>query len=120
MPPTRRPTLLWAPRILGLLFAAFLSLFALDVFGSGFSPLETMVALAMHLLPVWILLFTLVIAWRWPWIGGLGFIGFGLWYIASARGPTNSVYLIIAGPPILIGALFLAGWWATHRPPTTS
>ena len=37
--------LTWTPRILGLLFAAFLSLFALDVFEQGYQGWETVLAL---------------------------------------------------------------------------
>ncbi len=58
-------TLLWLPRILCILFAAFISIFALDVFGAGYTASETLVALFMHLIPTGLILIALAIAWRW-------------------------------------------------------
>jgi hypothetical protein len=57
--------LVWTPRILGILFALFVSIFALDVFGAGYGFWETILALLIHLVPVSILLIGLAIAWRW-------------------------------------------------------
>jgi hypothetical protein len=110
----------WLPRILGVLFAAFLSLFALDVFGAGYGIWETIGALLIHLIPVWFLLVVLALAWRWPWVGSLAFLGFGVWYLSAAHGFHWSVYLVMAGAPIAIGVLFLASWWATPRHLTTT
>jgi hypothetical protein len=100
--------LLWTPRILGILFALFLSMFALDVFGQGYSFWETALALFMHLIPVFVLLIGLALAWRWPWVGAVGFLGFSLWYLSVAWG--QLVSLIIVGTPLLIGILFLLNW----------
>ena len=38
--------LFWMPRILGILVAAFVSIFAFDVFGEGYTVWETIAALA--------------------------------------------------------------------------
>ena len=85
--------LFWTPRILGILFALFLSMFALDVFGEGYGFWGTLLALFMHLIPVYVLLIGLALAWRpFPLIANL--IG----------------ALPIAGPALLIGILFLIGW----------
>ena len=106
-----RPILFWTPEVLGLLFAAFVSLFALDIFGQGYSLWETAVGLFMHLRPVWVMLIALVIAWRWEWLSGILFIGFGAWYLLTSWGQFGwPVYLVIAGPAFLIGALFLIDW----------
>lgn len=118
---TLRNVLFWAPRGLGLLFASFVSLFALDVFGAGYGPWETALALLIHLLPVIVLLIALGLSWRWPWVGGLGFIGFALWYLQAfwARF-TIGPYLMLGGLPLLIGLLFLADsysrGWPRGRP----
>ena len=48
--------LYWLPRILAILYILFIALFALDVFGAGYSPLETVIALFMHLVPNYILI----------------------------------------------------------------
>ena len=94
-----------------VLFILFLSLFALDVFHEGKGPLETVVALFMHLIPHIILILTLVVAWRWEWIGGLLFLGLGLFYIFSTWGRfPASTYMIISGPLFLVSVLFGIGW----------
>src|SRR5690242_7034637 len=78
---SRQTILFWLPRGLGLLFAGFLGLFALDVFGAGYGFWETAVALLMHLIPTIVLLIVLGLSWRWPWIGAIGFMGFAIWYV---------------------------------------
>ncbi len=105
--------LFWTPRILCILFAAFISIFALDVFGHyGFWG--TTVALLMHLIPTWIILALLIICWRrWEWVIGIIFIGLGVLYIVmfcSRLGGHLTRTLPIGCPPILIGVLFLINW----------
>jgi hypothetical protein len=98
----------WAPRVLAIAFAAFLAIFAVDVFQEGHSLRETIVALLMHLMPMGVVLVVLVIAWRWRALGGLLFLGLGTAYIAAAHGRFDWTALaLIGGPPVLIGALFL-------------
>lgn len=101
----------WAPRILSIIFIIFLSLFALDIFGMGLGFWGTIVGLFMHLIPSFILLIVLLIAWRIEWVGGAVFILFGLWYIIALgiRGPL-SWHLTIAGPALLVGILFIVDW----------
>src|SRR3974390_3392185 len=69
--------LFWTPRVLSLAFIAFLSLFALDVFGEHLGFWRTIVALCRHLIPSFVLLAALVLAWRWEWIGAVLYAGFG-------------------------------------------
>jgi hypothetical protein len=103
--------LFWAPRILGILFALFISLFALDVFAEGYGLGETIVALIMHLIPTALVVVALVIAWRWEWTGAILFGALGLGYILMTRGRFDwTTYLLIPGPLFLTGALFLAHW----------
>ena len=111
-----RNALFWTPRILCILFAAFVSLFALDMFGTSEPWWRQVVGFLIHLIPVYILVIVLVVTWRWEWIGGVIFPSLGLFYIywawARWRWPFNLVNsLTIAGPLLLVGALFLAGWF---------
>ena len=100
--------LFWSPRVLGILIAVFVSLFALDVFGEGYSTVETIVALAMHLIPTFVILIVLGIAWRWEWTGGFLFVALGVLYITLFWEPSNlPAYLVISGPLFLTGILFL-------------
>ncbi|NLF01089.1 MAG: hypothetical protein GX601_08950 [Anaerolineales bacterium] len=102
--------LFWVPRILTILFAAFISLFALDVFeGQGFWP--TIAALAIHLIPTMLVVAALVIAWRWEWIGAILFVCLGLGYVAMFWGESEWLPLLVfPGPLFLIAGLFLANW----------
>lgn len=106
-----RSILFWTPRIAGILFILFLSLFALDVFDMGLGFWGTLLALLMHLIPSIALAVALALAWKWEWVGALAFLGWAAWYVTSARGFDWSVYALIAGIPALIGLLFLAGWF---------
>jgi hypothetical protein len=103
--------LFWTPRILCLVFAVFVSLFALDVFGEGYGFWETILAFLIHLIPTGIILAVLAISWRWEWVGGILFIALGTAYIVTtwerSRWPA---YLAISGPLFLIGVLFLVNW----------
>jgi hypothetical protein len=105
-----RQLLFWTPRIAGILFILFISLFALDVFGAGYGFWETLLALCMHLLPSLALTAGLVLAWRWEWVGAVLFGGFAGWYLAVMRGFDWTVYLLLAGIPLVVGALFALGW----------
>jgi len=103
--------LYWLPRILGILFAVFLSLFALDVFSEGYGFWETIWALLMHLVPTGLVLLALAVAWRWEWVGAVVFAGLGVWYLVMAWGKFEvGTYLVIAGPLFLIAGLFLVNW----------
>ena len=103
--------LYWAPRILCILFAAFLSIFALDVFSEGYGFLETVLALAMHLVPTAIVVVSLAIAWRWEWVGAVVFAALGVFYLVMAWGRFPlSVYFSISGPLFLVAGLFLVNW----------
>jgi hypothetical protein len=112
--PAARRWLFWSPRVLTILFAVFISLFALDVF-AGHRPLgQKLLALAMHLIPTGAVLLTLALAWRWEWIGALLYAGLGVLYVVWAWGRFGwDVYVIIAGPMFLVALLFLLGW--RHR-----
>jgi hypothetical protein len=110
-------TLFWGPRILGILFALFMSLFALDVFGEGYGFWETILALVMHLVPTYILVVVLVVAWRWEWVGAILFSLLGVLYLVMTRGRVHwSAYLTISGPLFLVGGLFLANWLSRRSP----
>jgi hypothetical protein len=102
----------WTPRILGLTFAGFLSLFALDVFGEGYTFRQTLMALAMHLIPTAVVLGVVAISWRWAWAGALLSLALGAWYVIGLWGRFHwSAYAVIAGPLLVLGLLFGADWW---------
>jgi len=102
-------------RILGILFAVFISLFALDVFEQGVPLGRMLVALLIHLIPTYLILAILWIAWKRPLPGGILFILAGISYISLAGGQIFLTYLLIAGIPVLIGSSFLLGFFLEKR-----
>ena len=108
--------LFWTPRILCLLFAAFISIFAADVFDAGYGFWKTILALLIHLIPTGIILVILAISWRWEWVGGILFTALGALYLIMFWGRFHwSVYLCIAGPLFLVGVLFFLNWLSRKK-----
>jgi hypothetical protein len=105
----------WTPRILGLLFAAFVSVFALDALRAGHNAWQTIIDLAMNLIPAALVLGAVTVAWHWAWTGGLLFLALGAWYVIMAWGRFHwSAYAVIAGPLFLLGLLFEIDSWYTR------
>ncbi|OYW07154.1 MAG: hypothetical protein B7X11_00410 [Acidobacteria bacterium 37-65-4] len=115
----RRPVsrlLYWTPRVLCILFAASISIFAADVFSEAGGFWQTALGLLMHLIPALVIVAVLVVSGRREWIDGALFIALGALYIVWAWNRPFArwyVFLLIAGPPILTGSLFLLDW--RHR-----
>jgi hypothetical protein len=105
-----KQTIFWTPRLAGILFILFISLFALDVFDTGLGFWGTALALFMHLIPSILLTIAILLAWRREWVGAVLFIGWAFWYVTFMRGFDWIAYVLIAGLPALIGLFFLAGW----------
>jgi hypothetical protein len=111
MSPSVRRLLFWTPRVLTILFAVFISVFALDVFDEHLSLGRTLLALAMHLIPTALIVVALVVAWRWEWVGAILFFALGAAYIVSMHERAHwDWYALIAGPLFLVGVLFLLNW----------
>ena len=102
--------LFWTPRIVCILFAAFVSLFSLDVFDAGQGFWETIGGFLIHNIPTGIVLIVLAIAWRWEWIGAIVFIGLGALFLVSVWGQFPWAVVFISGPLFLVGVLFLVNW----------
>jgi len=98
-----------APRVLAILLAAFVGLFALDVFSEGYSFWEALVGFVIHLMPTWLILGALALAWRWERLGGVVFIALGVFFLVWFGLEWTMVLLFLA-PLSVIGGLFLADW----------
>ena len=103
---TTKRVLYWVPRVLCILFAIFLSMFSLDVFSESYSFGETILALLIHLIPTFIIIIALVVAWRWELVGAALFIVVALSYLVLSGGES----WIISTPLFLVGVLFLFNW----------
>jgi hypothetical protein len=111
----------WTPRILGVLFIIFISLFALDVFEEGHAWWELLLGFLIHLIPSYFLAAALIIAWRRPGLGGLLFLAVALGFIVRFNLVREWIsFMLIAVPPLLIGALFLADWQLQRTRPGTA
>jgi hypothetical protein len=89
----------------------FLSLFSLDVFGAGYGFFKTLLALLIHLIPVYLVVIVLFIAWRREWVGAALFAILSLLYPVLTRGREHwTAYVTISGSLALIAVLFLLNW----------
>lgn len=101
----------WLPRTAAIIFAAFLSLFALDIFQLAHGFWQTALALSIHLIPSVVILAVLVVAWQWEWAGAILFALLAVVYMAmvlSSRHPSWA--LGISGPLLAIAGMFLLSW----------
>jgi hypothetical protein len=119
---TSNKLLYWSPRILAILAISFVSLFALDAFHPG-EPLATQLAhFFMHMIPSFVLLAILLIAWRWEFVGGIIFALIGVvtsplifmhnYRMNDSIGLSLLIILMITIPFIVIGGLFI---WHHYR-----
>lgn len=105
MTTSARRLLLWGPRVLGVLVGVFLALFALDAMGEGIP------ALLLHLVPAAGVLLLVAASWRWEWLGGTAFVVLAAAYggLSWRRGHMDWL-LIVSGPLLIVGVLFLLSW----------
>jgi hypothetical protein len=58
------------------------------------------------------ILIVLAISWRWEWVGGVLFIFLAALYLVRFGGQFPwSTYLVMSGPPFLVGILFIINWF---------
>jgi len=112
---TSQRLLLWSPRVLGVLVSAFIGMFALDAFGAGQPVLAALPGFFVHLIPALTLLVIAIAGFRWPWIGGAGFVGLAVFYAVTMSKGRLDWILVISGPVFVVGMLFLWSWRARHR-----
>ena len=108
----------WLPGILGILGILFISLFAADAFAPGLTLWQQLGAFFIHLIPSFVLLAILIIAWRWEIAGGIIFLTISMVmtpFIYQHNFNMNhsiwislGVILIITFPFMLVGILFIA------------
>jgi len=114
---TKEKIIRWLPRLLCIGAILFISMFALDAFEPGKPFGQQLLDFMMHLIPTYILLLLLWVAWKKPFIGGILFaiIGivtspfvYNLNYNRTHSVMTSlSIILMITVPFIVVGVLFL-------------
>ncbi|MDE3236942.1 MAG: hypothetical protein KGO81_13395 [Bacteroidota bacterium] len=111
--------LYWSPRIISILAIFFISIFAADAFAPGLTFWQQIGAFLLHLVPSFVLIGLLVIAWKWEFVGGVLFIAIGL-ILSSVVFMHNlinrratvatslGIIAVITFPFIVAGILFIA------------
>jgi len=109
------------PRIICILAIVFISIFAFDAFDPDLTIWKQIQSFAMHLIPSFVLLLILLIAWKWELIGGIIFvlIGLGLspviyihnYHMNGSVWMSLGVISMITLPFILVGVLFMLSHW---------
>jgi hypothetical protein len=118
--------LYWLPRIVCMLAILFVSMFAADAFEPGKSLGQQFGDFFMHLIPSFVLLAFLVIAWKWELVGGAIFILAGvvmtpfIFFLNYNRnhfsvGQSLGVILMITFPFIVAGGLFLVSYFRRKK-----
>lgn len=103
------------PRILSVLFVCLLSLFALDIF-SSYQGVALLIPLLMHLLPTFILLGVIIVAWKFELVGAITFLGFAIFYVFSVGLERHwSWYTAISLPSAIIGIFYLISWYEKRK-----
>jgi len=107
----------WLPRIICILAILFISLFAADAFQPGNTIWQQLSAFFIHLIPSFILLALLLVAWKWEKIGGIIFIVIGLvlspfvfmlnYDRNNSIGTSLGIILSITIPFIIAGSFFI-------------
>ena len=107
---TKNKILHWAPRILAVLFVAFLGLFSLDGF-NDFNGRQSALAIVMNLAIPAVILAATILAWKRDLIGAAVFLFFAVSYVFMiGLGRHWSLYAAISGPALLIAVLFFINW----------
>ena len=109
--------LYWLPRVLCIAAILFISMFALDAFSPGLTIWQQIGAFLIHLIPSFILIALLAVAWNWEYLGGILFLIIGIVFspiifqhnyrMNHSVWMSLNVILLITLPFILVGILFL-------------
>jgi hypothetical protein len=108
----------WTPRVICILSILFISLFAADAFKGNDTIWLKIGGFFMHLIPTFVLIALLIIAWKWEYIGGILFTIIGLLtapFIFMHNYNVNhfpienciGIVAIINLPFIIVGILFI-------------
>ncbi len=116
----------WLPRIICILAILFVSIFAADAFEAGNTAKQQLAQFFIHLIPSFLLLVFLLLAWRRELIGGIIFIAIGIVMtpvIFSHNYTINHfsvaqcirILLMITFPFIVTGILFIVSYFMKQR-----
>ena len=115
----------WAPRVLTILAILFVSMFSLDAFQAGIPFKQQILDWLMHMIPSFLLIIVLLIAWKWENIGGIIFLSLGLAFTPYLFWGNYShnhsiwlsllIILTVTFPFILVGVLFMLSYHTKRK-----
>lgn len=108
----------WLPRIICILAILFTGFFAVDAFAPGLTIWQQLGGFIMNLIPSFILIALLIIAWKWEYFGGIVFTILGLGispfiFLLNynrnklSLGQSLGIVFITAIPFVVVGILFI-------------
>lgn len=115
----------WLPRIICIIAILFVSLFAADAFSPELTFWQQLGAFVIQLIPSFILLFFLIVAWRREYVGGIIFMIVGLGtspfvFILNYRMNhsiwlSSAIILFITIPFVVVGFLFVVSYFLKKK-----
>ena len=115
----------WLPRILCIVAILFVSMFALDAFSSEESFIVQLGDFIMHLIPSFVLLFLLIVAWKKEFLGGIIFMILGLgmspfvfkmnYNMNESFWMSLGIIMTITIPFFIVGVLFLVSYYKNRK-----
>ena len=122
---TTNKLLHWLPRIICILAILFISVFAADAFAPGLTIWQQIGAFLIHLIPSYILIAVLIVAWKWEKIGGIVFLLIGLgmspiifthnYNMNHSIGMSIGIIMAITFPFVIVGVLFIVSSFMKKR-----
>lgn len=105
----------WLPRVSGVLFIAFLSFFALDVFDGSNSLGAAVVGFLIHLIPSYLVLLAFIYAWKWERSGGFILILLAVAFTLFFNIQETATFMAVVFPVLLTGTLFLLHYYLSRN-----
>ncbi len=112
-----KPIITWTSRLLGILLAIMIPVFAqpqLDLRATGWSGILTIL---IGLIPFYVVAIGVALSWKRPWIGAFLFIALAVWYssgLFKRAHPMQLTSYVIVGLSVL-GLLFLCDWMLRRK-----
>jgi prolipoprotein diacylglyceryltransferase len=117
----------WVPRIIVILAILFVSVFALDSFSSERTFWQNSAAFLLHLIPSFILIAILIVAWKWERTGGIILTIAGLVFSVSVfllnynrnHSAVKSFFIVlmVCIPFVIAGILFIISFYRKKKEP---
>jgi hypothetical protein len=115
----------WMPRILCILAILFISIFALDAFNTDQTFWQKIADFSMHLIPSFVIIVLLIVAWKWELPGGILMIVLAIGFMPLVYSMnfartqsvliSLSIVLMINFPFVVTGVLFILSYFLKRK-----